>query len=853
MKRIVMIGAAILVVLVGIAAMVPFLVPDQVYRDQIEKTASAALGREVALTGEVDISLLPRLAARFDGVTVENPEGFSRENMIEAGELRAAVRWMPLLSRKVEVAELVFADADVALERLADGRANWEFASASAPQPETGGGEAGGGFDAGIDRASLRNARLTYRDAGSGADYTLSQLNMTASVRALDTPLKLSADGRFQDEAFDLSVDLDTPKALMDGRSAAARLVLASGPAELSYEGGVQLADVPGVDGAFRLDARDLTSLAALAGLELDYNLAALGQVRANGQVSGPVEALSLRFDEARVDAQELDLNYQGDFSLAGTPALNGRLDVNAGNLGAFLTALGVAVPGQEAFGKLDFSGEVAGPVDALAISKIALTQSSGLMTSRFDGDVGLGGVGKVAGRLEAASPRLRDLLAAFDVELPPGDTLETFSLSGNAAGSFQALAFTGLEVALDAITASGQAGLNLSGPRPMVTANVTAGALDLSPFLGESEPADSFEWSDAPLDLEGLKAVDADLTIKADRIILGEVTLDRADLSAVLKAGKLDTNLRSVRTLGGDWNGRFALDASGQQPGMTLKMSGLPIQISETLGTLAGLDAISGVGQVAVDVRSTGGSLKALVSGLTGDMSLDLADGMVRGINVGQLVRSRENIVKSLADGSLQLALSPQAATDFTEMVAALRLDNGVAQLRTFKLSNPVLSLDGSGSIDLGARTLDIGIVPRLDTAGAGQGSAVQLNGVPIPFRIRGNWMSPSLAPDTQLVQKLLRDDLTRRARDELTDQIGDDVVGGLLGDVLGKPKPAPAAPPASDADDPSASETAQPDAEEPAAPEDQLRDAAEDAARDALGGLFGKRGKAEDDGADE
>ncbi len=182
MKRTILILAGIFGLLLVAALTIPFFVPKSVYKTQIEKAATSALNREVLLTGDVSVSVFPRISASVGGVTVANPDGFSAPNMIEAGELRGSVKWMPLLSRRVEVQELAFVDANVQLEKLADGRTNWDFGTAETEQPASTGD--GASVNASIAKASLKNASLTYRDDEAGTEYVLKDLNLDAPCKA---------------------------------------------------------------------------------------------------------------------------------------------------------------------------------------------------------------------------------------------------------------------------------------------------------------------------------------------------------------------------------------------------------------------------------------------------------------------------------------------------------------------------------------------------------------------------------------------------------------------------------------------------------------------------------------------
>ncbi|MEO0785788.1 MAG: AsmA family protein, partial [Pseudomonadota bacterium] len=242
MKRILIFAGIGLVVLLIAAAIVPFLIPSEVYKRQIEEAATNALGREVAVQGDVSLSIFPQIAASVDGVSVANPEGFSREHMVEAGALKGVVKWGPLLSRRVEVAEIAFVDADVMLERRDDGAVNWEFGPAGRETAPDDGG-AGGSVDAGIDRARLENARLVFDDRQSGARYEISELDLEASLQSLADPLTAEAAGLFQGARFDVDLSLDAPQTLLDGAPAGLGLSLDTEGGALSYDGNAQLAD----------------------------------------------------------------------------------------------------------------------------------------------------------------------------------------------------------------------------------------------------------------------------------------------------------------------------------------------------------------------------------------------------------------------------------------------------------------------------------------------------------------------------------------------------------------------------------------------------------------------------------
>ncbi len=761
MKRFLLIGSGILALLVIAALSVPFFIPKSVYKAQIEKAATNALQRDVTLAGEVDISVFPRISATVRQVSVANPEGFATPNMIEAGELRGSVKWMPLLSRRVDVQELAFIDAQVLLQKREDGRTNWEFAEAD-PAPAENEGGASGGFEAGIESAVLENASLTFRDDVAGTSYELTELDLRASMRGMDQPLGAEAAGKFQGQAFNMSLKVDTPAALTGNRPAGLELDLSSDLASIDYTGSLQLSDSPIFDGTFTADIPD-------------------------------------------------------------TPALARQFDLT--------------LPASKALGRVRAKGTAKGPLDALALTGLEASHDSALLTASYAGDVSLGGDGKLNGDVSLASDRMRDLLAAADVALAPGDTLQTFSANGQADGSFKSVMLNGLTLKLDDFSATGQAGLDLSVATPRIVGDIAMPELDLTAFMGE--PADEGSgtsqgiqpWSKEPLDLAGLKAVNAQLDLDVARLVVGDVVLTDTVTAVNLTGGVLTADLTRFNAFNGTWQGKLSVDARTATPKVGFDMQGQQVAIANLLGTLAGFDSLTGTGNFKVSASSSGASLDDIMQALDGTVSTDLSNGIIRGLNVAALVRSASTLKQAVATGSLENlnfseALSENAETDFSSFNTVLTINDGVANVDLMKLLSPVLGVDGSGKINLAGQSMDLRLATSIDKAAQGQGSVVQLNGIPVPVRISGPWSKPKITPDMSGVTSALRAELGTRLLNELGGSSAsgsgsaEDVIGGLLG------------------------------IERPTEPEEETGEAtqapsAEETAIKALGGLLGTRKK--------
>ena len=852
MKRILIIAGSILAVLVIAVIALPFLIPSSVYKSQIESAATKALGRNVTLIGSPSISIFPSISARIDGAEVENPEGFTDPLMIKAGQLKANVKLWPLLSQRVEIAEITLSDATVRLERLADGTANWEFPaedSTEAPaDPET---ETSGGFETGIARAGLSNAAVYYNDRQGEQFFALTDFNMTARLTAMDAPFSSKGDGRFNGQAFDYDISVTTIQSMMDASPATLDFTLGTDFGNVSYDGSVTLAEEPMLDGAFALNSSSPALILGMAGLDTTLvNFAELNSFDVAGSINGPASTALIELSKAQVDATGLKLNYAGSVTLSETPILNGSVTVNADRAQRLFTPQSGLTAPLAMLGKVDFDATVSGSALEPSISNIKLKQRGENLSTDFTGAFALSGAQAVSGELDMKSDNMRALLASLDIDLEDGETLQSFAVKGAVSGSALAPVLAGATLTLDDTKATGRIGADLRTSVPRLEANLKLGTLDLTPFLGAQDSAGigpnplAADWDDSPLALDALKAINAAITLQADTVLVDQIELVDANLRTRLDDGRLsaifDNQTDEVvrpgfKAFDGNWSGSLVLDASRTTPTLSINALADGVAAQKLLTDLTGFSRLSGLGDVLVDMESEGNSLKALVSGLDGRFESDLSEGALKGINLAQLVRSGENLTEVLKTGDLTLAsikgvISPDAETDFTSFIGNLSFTNGVANLSEVKLDNPVLSATASGSLNVASKTLDIRFTPRIDTNAQGGGNTIGLSGIPIPIRISGTWANPQYGLDTSAV----RAELTARARgtvaDTIRDRVGGDV-GGIIGDIVGGQRTkTPSAP----------AENGTPvEAEPEKSLEDELKDRAVEG---ALGAIFGR-----------
>jgi len=174
MKKIlvVLVALAALLVLVGIA--VVFLVDVNAYKPRIETAVSDALGMEFRIRGQAALRLLPPAGVSFSDISLRN----RGTDLASVETLRVGVRLLPLLSRRVEVTDLILEKPVIRIEKGETGRLNtWTLPD---PKKPAGKESASPGIPLLVANAAVRDGSLVYVDRNDGEKTEISGINLSA-------------------------------------------------------------------------------------------------------------------------------------------------------------------------------------------------------------------------------------------------------------------------------------------------------------------------------------------------------------------------------------------------------------------------------------------------------------------------------------------------------------------------------------------------------------------------------------------------------------------------------------------------------------------------------------------------
>jgi AsmA protein len=469
-----------------------------------------------------------------------------------------------------------------------------------------------------------------------------------------------------------------------------------------------------------------------------------------------------------RLELQQLQ---SGTLALAGTKLAIDRLEVG----GERLALQGLALSGSGRAGDLGFELGLRWP-------KLA-RQGESVTGSPLEGEFKTTGSAQLAGKLQTGAPagdlkalRLPGLVLSakgragpreVDATLKANATLQTetmalqldgldlqsrlvepglqplaLALAGQAGGTAQALRW-GLKGTLNENKLESDGQLALAGKVPSVRATARFDRLDLNRVLApaaaaaSAPPTKGGAPADTPVALDGLRAVNGSFSLAAGSLLFRQYKVDEARLEAQLDGGALRVNRLTGRTWGGQIDGRGSADANGSRIALALTASG--VDVNALLKDVAGKDLLEGRGRVTADVRAQGKTLGALRSSLAGTAALQLRDGAVKGVNLAKSFRQAKAAL-SLKQDAVSKAQADEK-TDFSELNATARIENGVATSDDLDLKSPFLRVGGSGRFDIGQGRIDYTARATVIAVPQGQdaGGMASLKGVTVPVRLTG------------------------------------------------------------------------------------------------------------------
>ncbi len=434
--------------------------------------------------------------------------------------------------------------------------------------------------------------------------------------------------------------------------------------------------------------------------------------------------------------------------------------------------------------------------------SSLGLKIESDPVRLSYDGSLDKAQTIQMAAALELEVPSIRDLAAWAGAPLVlEGDGLGPFSIKGKLSATPTRFAFTEAEIGLDGMAGRGAVTADVSGAKPDIQGELKLDVLDANKYLppeaarGDAEPESAGggepagdpgpqEWSDEPIDLAGLKAVNLDFELGVQGIRVRKIEIGESALRVAIKDGLLTADLRQLKLYEGIGRAELALDGRGASPSLRKSFTLTGVNAGALLTDAADFDRLEGSGDIEISLSAAGKSQKAMVQTLDGDGAIKFVDGAIRGINLAQMIR---NVTSAFTD------TSGAQKTDFAELSGTFKITRGILRNDDLVLLNPLLRVNGAGTADLPKRTVKYRIEPKAVGSLEGQGGEAALKGIAVPVIVEGPWHDLTYRPDLAAVIGGGLGKVTESPKDALkgAKDAGETLLKGLTGQGGGEEAP--------------------------------------------------------------
>ena len=299
----------------------------------------------------------------------------------------------------------------------------------------------------------------------------------------------------------------------------------------------------------------------------------------------------------------------------------------------------------------------------------------------------------------------------------------------------------------------AGDAAVTTGGARPFLKADLQSRRLDIddlagflggAPQAGEStnpelaaraakQKASPRLLPDKPYELDRLRAMDADVRLKAHRINAPRLPLDDMDARLLLENGLLRLEPLNFGVAGGDIRSTIRMDAREAPIRTRAQVAARRLELKQLLPTPeAARDAIGRVGG-DMALAGTGNSIARMLGSANGDVALGMGSGQI------------SNLVMELAGLDIQEALKFLLTKDRRVPIRCAWGDfsvrNGVMTSRGMAFDTTDTIIVGEGSISLRDETLDLKLRPRPKDR--------SLFVFRSPLLVGGSFKDPSFQPD--------------------------------------------------------------------------------------------------------
>ncbi len=782
-----LIGLVSIVILAGSAlAALAFWLDPNIFKGEIEKLA-ADQGLALHLDGDLSWQIFPDIqiavgAASLaipDSTTADSNTGKSTE-IVRFEQAQLAVALKPLLQKNIVIKGVTLKGLNANLVVDDQGVGNWtKIGKQAAATEKTPTNEGNKAQQLGIQKFQLANSTVHYRNAQTGQNISLDQLNLSGENIQLNNeafPLELNAALRFKDPQQSLAADFSL-NATIQINDTLDNIIVNDGDISLSAEHQSKEA---------QLSAKTRLKLAATANFKdaLVWSLSELA-----------VQDTSMQYQAKDGTLLELkSLDVSGAIQPGGD-AKPLRLESALNYSAAHQTPISTNI-------KLDTLLKVDAALNSFTANNTVLAADIGSDTLTLKGEANAS-ISPLAyqASLQLSPANFRNIAKTLAISLPEMAEASSFSKVGLKAkinGDDKLIAIPDLNAVLDTSTISGEVSLPMNKDQA-TRLSFVVDKINLDHYLPPKSAADASKANDkapppsAPnsdelgLPRELLNSLNLDASLKVGELVVSELPFKNLNIKLAAKQGLSRISPFSGLVYDSPFKIETELDSRASAAKIRFKADSEQLPLGKVLTALEISQELSGLSNVNLDLNTSGSTISSLKKNLDGNIALSAQKLRLTNMNI-------ERAFCQLVTRLQQETFDPNnwpLYSDLQDTTTKIVITKGVAKIEQLSAGVSKLALRGSGKVDLTEDSFDVVLNSRL--AQADQAAmACKINNEKLlnrdsPIRCKASFDkvgATSCLPDFRVIEDIAKEKAKNKI-EEKTQELIDRKMGGENGEA--------------------------------------------------------------------
>ncbi|PTQ87546.1 AsmA family protein [Agitococcus lubricus] len=351
-----------------------------------------------------------------------------------------------------------------------------------------------------------------------------------------------------------------------------------------------------------------------------------------------------------------------------------------------------------------------------------------------------------VTGQISTSSFDARQLMQTLGMAAPAmtdSNTLKRVSVSTQLTGTDNSMLLKGMKLQLDESTLTGDAGLS-DIKQKKVYARLTVDKINVDRYLPPADPnAKPSTAGLLPVDL--LKQQNLDVALTIGQLTAVKYPIKQFQVASTAQGGVVQVSKLSGSIYNGSFNLPTTIDVRGKEPVLSVSPSLQQIDIANIIQQFTKKDVFAGKASYQGKLNLVGNSTQAWLNSVNGNSSLKFENGILKGVNMMQLVMTEmgkyQALLPMVTGKDANTLVSKQNDTEIATFLGEADIKNGTVQTNALNADLKKAKMEGNGSFNLATMEADYSFKFNLDKAAVGEKYAKY----PIPIRCKGKLTSPA------------------------------------------------------------------------------------------------------------